>query len=311
MSDQKSQKSQLGSGPGNTIIRSRGWFFTAFRVKGEEVCKESQNLSIFVMFPKESKIICQVECGKGGRPHFQGCVYLKNQKTFDQMKKYDEGFHWEVCRDWKASGMYCCKEEGRLNGPWVQNCVNPRIEKKPLKVITELRMWQESIVKIVKEEPDDRSIRWYWESEGGVGKTAFAKYLAVNERALVVSGRACDVKFAVANRVEAGQDPSIVVWDIPRSMDENISYQAIEEVKNGLFFSTKYESGQVIYNCPHVLVFANFPPEWEKMSNDRWVVTKLLGSEVDLPGGGLRPPLALPLRASRRFPFEDEILGEE
>lgn len=43
----------------------------------------------------------------------------------------------------------------------------------------------------------------------------------------------------------------IVVMDIPKQV-EHISYTGIEEVKDGAFFSGKYESGMIVMNYPHI-----------------------------------------------------------
>ncbi len=51
-----------------------------------------------------------------------------------------------------------------------------------------------------------------------------------------------------------------------------MSYDSIEQLKNGYFVSTKYESCQCIFNPPVVIIFANFPPNRAKMSEDRWFV---------------------------------------
>ncbi len=47
-----------------------------------------------------------------------------------------------------------------------------------------------------------------------------------------------------------------------------------------VFFSSKYESGMCLGNCPHLLIFANFKPDLSNMSLDRWVV-KNLGRESE------------------------------
>ena len=51
-----------------------------------------------------------------------------------------------------------------------------------------------------------------------------------------------------------------------------MSYIAIEGIKDGCFFSAKYEAGMCVYNPPHVMVFANKAPELTMLSSDRWVV---------------------------------------
>lgn len=69
----------------------------------------------------------------------------------------------------------------------------------------------------------------------------------------------------------------IVIWDVPRYSLDYINYAAMEEVKNGCFASTKYESGMCVFRNPHVVVFANAPPDYAKMSKDRWCVFRIEG----------------------------------
>jgi hypothetical protein len=69
--------------------------------------------------------------------------------------------------------------------------------------------------------------------------------------------------------------PKIIIMNIPRCNEGHISYQALEQLKDGLAMSTKYEGGQMCMNSPHVVVFANTPPDMEKMSNDRFNIVNL------------------------------------
>jgi len=135
---------------------------------------------------------------------------------------------------------------------------------------------KEEILKLISEEPDDRTIHWYWEPEGKVGKTALAKHIVMNKRGLYVSGRCNDVKCAIKAYLEKHNDEiDIVLWDIPRELEEYISFDAIESVKNGIFFCGKYESDQVWFDPPHVIIFANFEPRLSALSKDRWHVVKI------------------------------------
>lgn len=69
--------------------------------------------------------------------------------------------------------------------------------------------------------------------------------------------------------------PDIIIYDYTRTQESFISYQSIEEVKNGIFFSGKYEGKMIIYDSPWVIVFANYPPELQAMSSDRWIVKEI------------------------------------
>lgn len=68
----------------------------------------------------------------------------------------------------------------------------------------------------------------------------------------------------------------LIVVDCPRSQQDYINYGAIEQIKNGLIFSGKYEGTQLVFNSPHVIVFANEPPDYSKMSMDRWNVVQIV-----------------------------------
>jgi hypothetical protein len=137
--------------------------------------------------------------------------------------------------------------------------------------------WQKDIISIIQQEPDDRTIHWFWEKVGCSGKSTFCKYLAVKHNALIVSSKASDMKYMIVKFEEQyGVYPEIIIMDIARSKDTcNIDYEGIEEVKNGLFMSSKYECCQVIMNCPHIICFANDSPNRGDMSKDRWHVVNI------------------------------------
>ena len=63
--------------------------------------------------------------------------------------------------------------------------------------------------------------------------------------------------------------------DIPRHQLDYVGYGALEQLKNGMIYSGKYEGGTCLFDNPHVIVFANEPPKIEKMSLDRWKIIDL------------------------------------
>ena len=72
-----------------------------------------------------------------------------------------------------------------------------------------------------------------------------------------------------------GAYPSLIVFDVPRTQENFLSYQGIEEIKNGCFCNTKYECEMVLMDFPHVIVMANFEPNRRLMSEDRWNIVNL------------------------------------
>ena len=216
----------------------------------------------------------QLERGESGTPHFQGCFRFKTQKEFTVLKSWWPTWHLEKCKDWRASSKYCTKLETRVEGPWLNGVAAPPSIAPDRFKLENPYPWQQKILDIVAEVPDKRTIHWIWEGTGGAGKTALAKQLCATGEALYVSGKANDIKSAIA---ACTVKPRVVIFGVPRTAESDmaISWAALEEVKDGLFFNGKYESGMVVMDCPHVFVFANFPPDMSKMSADRWNVVHI------------------------------------
>jgi len=145
---------------------------------------------------------------------------------------------------------------------------------RPLQCLKEEQLydWQREIVELTETVPDDRTINWYWEPFGNVGKSQLMRYLVIQKGALLVSGKSADIKYQIAS---CKQPPDLIIYDIPRTSENYINWAALEEIKNGLFSSPKYESKMVVMNSPHIICFANFEPNIDVMSADRWRVIKI------------------------------------
>lgn len=232
---------------------------------------------------KWSKIcIFQEELGESGTPHLQGYIAFKTKVR--PKKMFSVKIHWEKCRNVKQSKAYVTKNESRCGRRfyWDSQINNWRVVKM-LKVISRLRNWQKKIIEIVKSEPDDRSIYWFYEKDGGIGKSALCKYIVSKFNALVVAGKCADMKYGIVNYINSkGYPPDVVIFDIPRSYCDYVSYTGMEEIKNGLFFSSKYESGMVCINSPHVICFANMRPEMDEMSKDRWKIERIIPDDEEV-----------------------------
>lgn len=199
-----------------------------------------------------------------GTPHLQGSIWLlkKGRPTELGLPK---GIHWEKMRNESASIDYCQKD-GKVTSFGLP---------KPIKILTTLRPWQRAIEKLITEtEPDGRSINWYWEFKGGVGKSSFCKYLFVKHKCLIIQGgKLADIMNILFNTDM--ERVSALVIDIPRTNENKVSYAAIECILNGMITNTKFETGIKVFNPPHVVVFSNFEPEAEKLSADRWKINHI------------------------------------
>jgi hypothetical protein len=53
------------------------------------------------------------------------------------------------------------------------------------------------------------------------------------------------------------------------------------------FFNGKYEGGMVHGKCPHVIVFANEEPDYNKMTDNRFIVRNIRGGETPADASAL------------------------
>lgn len=117
---------------------------------------------------------------------------------------------------------------------------------------------------------------WVYEDIGNVGKSFLCKWLALTMDVILADGKKNDVFFSIATFMETKKVmPKIILLDIPREYENQINYGAIEQIKNGFIFSGKYESRQLIFSIPHVIIFSNFSPAYHLLSMDRWNVIDL------------------------------------
>lgn len=159
----------------------------------------------------------------------------------------------------------------------VKNTLSLEQIKQEMASIT-LRGWQNGIKNLVNEEPDSRSIHWFWENQGNVGKSFMARYLSVTVDALIVqSMKKADMVYLLSKYI---RNTSVVVFDLCRSSEQGavtVVYEVVEMLKNGYLTSGKYDSSSLTFKPPHVLCFANFEPDRNALSTDRWKIVHLQG----------------------------------
>jgi hypothetical protein len=248
-----------------SISPSKQWCFT---FNNYEIEKDVPIL-LDILSENSCKYVFQEEMGESGTRHLQGSIMFDNKVRPMSIFKIFPKIHWEKTKDLKASIKYCCKEESRVGNVY-SNIPLP----KPLKLIDNFREWQLDILDIIKNEPNDRTIHWYCDQGGGIGKSCFTKYLCARHSAIVLCGKASDMKFGIMNYNEKnGYFPELIIIDLPRTFDNSyLSYTGIEEIKNGCFYSPKYEGGMCLFNSPHIIIFSNSKPEKGNLSSDRWII---------------------------------------
>lgn len=265
---EKETKTMFRSVPG------KRWCFTAWEVEGASL-REAIPFDSAVKF----YVIGDEICPTTQRPHFQGFIET-HRKIRPEEHFGTRTSHWEKAKgNNEQNYKYCRKIRDGDTAPnmvWISNMeIKIRLPIiDPMDGLTPYP-WQQDVIDICKGPIDSRKIYWFWERKGCTGKSLLTKHLVMKYDAYSVLGKGADIKCGLAIRLEE-MDVSIVIYDIPRAQKNHVSYSSIEEIKNGLMYSTKYESGMCTFNPPHIIIFSNQPPELnDTLSLDRWVIREI------------------------------------
>jgi len=243
------------------------------------------------VFEKLGKFIFGYEIAPtSGKKHVQGYIEFTKKTRPNELKALkaigitgegkDANIRWFKCKGSREDNIeYCTKSESKdpNKTTYFSGLKLPRKVVDPLEGKT-LRKIQKRVLEEIKKEPDDRTITWIVDTKGAAGKTTLCKSICLRypEETIYVQGKANDIKYALTEFLKnKDNDLRIVLFDFVRSNEDFVSYDAIESVKNGIFFNGKYESGMAVFNSPHVYVLANFAPDKEKLSMDRWNIINL------------------------------------
>lgn len=132
----------------------------------------------------------------------------------------------------------------------------------------ELRPWQRELETTLEGEADDRKVNFYIDEDGGKGKTWFQQYLLTKnpeEVQVLGVGKRDDIAYSI------DETKRIFLFNIPRDAMQFLQYTILEQLKDRMVFSTKYQSSMKILRfTPHVVVFSNEQPDLSKMSRDRY-----------------------------------------
>lgn len=260
-------------GEGNTILSppritaAKLWCFTYHRGDGSMAPVElGLKLGAFGEYGFGEEL-----CPTTGNPHYQGWVnFTKKCRPIETVKVKE--ISWRKAGGTKEQNIeYCCKD-----GLYHTNVKAPWRPKDDLEGVS-LYKWQQDVVDIVSGEVDKRKVYWFWEPKGNKGKSALAKHLVLTKKALwCPGGKGSDIAFTIA--AVPPEEIRCVLFDLPRSSEGYVSFNIIEQLKNGLMMSPKYESVVKVFDPPHIIIFANFEPSMtdrDNLSEDRWVIRRI------------------------------------
>lgn len=224
------------------------------------------------------KWVVAAEVGKGGYEHWQ--VRVACGLDFDHMRIAWDSFpaHVEEASDtWeyeRKGGVYWTSED------------NPAIRQMRFGA---LRPAQKLALSVL-ESTTDREVMVWVDHTGNVGKSWLCGALYERGLACIVPPTIDTIK-GVMQWVASGYrgEPYIVI-DIPRSWkwSEQL-YVAIESIKDGLVYDTRYTAKLKNIRGVKVMVMTNNDPKLDKLSLDRWV---FFDGNTAWSAGGVRAPLS-------------------
>lgn len=211
------------------------------------------------------------EIGESGTPHLQGYIEFKDAKTFSSIKAWNTRLHLEKAKGSRQQNFnYCSKDGDFITNDSYYKMMNDYND-------VEWRPWQLDIINKIEGPVNKRKIYFIVDVDGNKGKSFLTKYLFLKYRdeILITNGKAGDSFNQVLTHLTQDLSIKVLIVDIPRSVLNFVSYQAIEKIKDGLFYSGKYEGGICCFETPHIFIFMNQQPNLDAMSNDRYDIIEV------------------------------------
>lgn len=136
-------------------------------------------------------------------------------------------------------------------------------------------LWQQQLLDLLDQPPDDRRILWIADPKGHSGKSRLATHLILCRNAILLEG-------SLVNMAYLYKKEPIALFDVSRSSVEVTLhfYGMAEKLKNGWIVSTKYQPVCKRFNPPHVVFFSNDFPDKTKWTEDRYAVYTLSGDPL-------------------------------
>lgn len=253
--------------------RSRRWCLTINNYSSDDYKRIVSTISVF------NKWVVGKEVGEEKTEHLQCYFENKNQMDFGKVKKLFPRAHIEIAKGNLVQNYnYCTKEtrfETNIDLRSFKEKIHDKILDKHYQNVV-WKDWQLEVLDLINQEPDPRTINWFWENNGNVGKSFLAKYIAIKHKDVIIcEGKKGDIFNQINLLMEKEIEPRIIILDIPRVSLDFINLGVVEQIKNGLLYSGKYEGGICLFSTPCVICFANEAPDKKKMSSDRWNIIEV------------------------------------
>ena len=138
--------------------------------------------------------------------------------------------------------------------------------------VHDFNAWQQELQALLVLDPCDRKVIFVVDRKGNSGKTWFAKYylqLNPTDTQVLKFAKHADMAYALETHIR------VLFLNCSRQQVEYMNFDFLESVKDGMVFSTKYESVVKTLDKVHVVVLMNEMPDMSKLSDDRYHIIKI------------------------------------
>jgi hypothetical protein len=186
---------------------------------------------------------------------------------------------------------YVMKCDTRVEGPWTEADYPKPVENIPWQLRLPLAApypWQTAIMKTA-ELRESRTINVLLNSVGKAGKSTLAdmiEFLGLGWD-IPPHDKADQMIASVQNRAHR----SLYTFDIPKTATAKqwyTIYHVAEQVKRGRVYDFRNRFAGGIMDAPVVWIFCNDPPDYSKLSSDRWKIWTI-DADLNLVGGAAAP----------------------
>lgn len=227
--------------------------------------------------------VFQLERSDKGYEHYQGRLSLiKKRRQPEALKLFKEPpnyFQPTVNPEYfKGDAFYMTKEDTRIAGPWKDTDKDEYIPRQYKGLLDRLYPYQQKIWD-TRQVFEPRKINLVYDPTGNNGKSSIASLCELygdgidvppmNDMKEIIQ-LICDECMSKKLR-----NPSPIFIDLPRAMDKSRLfgiYTAIEQIKKGKLYDTRYNYKSWWIDSPQLWVFTNVMPDLAMLSKDRWVV---------------------------------------
>lgn len=238
----------------------------------------------------EQTIKDSMEMEKSGGLHFQCRVCLRGNRAHKTaVVRLFEGMHVSPTSTKSTKNFdYVMKEETRIDGPWTSENIEEEedvfIDEEVKRIANELKPWQTSILKVLEEQSRDK-IAVVLDKIGGIGKTTLTDVARYKKIAGIIPSLDTTKLMMECIFGQLTKNRKISKWivDLPRATNEETiaqTYKAMETLKGGTAYDSRFTFREIITKRPSILVFTNKIPNLNYISKFRWDFFTVVNNEL-------------------------------